>query len=365
MTSDFNPARLDLARRRRGLTKTALAKTTGLSTRRLRDYDAGIRAPTLATVADLANVLRFPTEFFYGPTLEEPPVDGASFRALSTLTARHRDQAIAAGALAMELSDWISARFTVPEQDIPKYRGVEPDTAAMAVRSEWGLGERPIRNMIHLLEAHGVRVFSLTEDNVEMDAFSIWRGDIPYVFLNTMKTPERSRMDAAHELGHLVLHGRGVVRGRDAEREADLFGSAFLMPSGSVIAEAPQSGRLDHIIQAKRHWTVSVASLVYRMHQLGLLTDWQYRSLFIEIGRNNYRTREPNGAQGETSQVLAKVFKALRDEGVTPGQVARKLNILPDELNKALFGLTLTPIIGSGTVNRNSPPQEGPRLRVV
>ena len=33
-----------------------------------------------------------------------------------------------------------------------------PETAAEAIRSEWGLGERSIPNLIHLLEAHGVRV---------------------------------------------------------------------------------------------------------------------------------------------------------------------------------------------------------------
>ncbi len=365
MAAVFNPTRLDLARRRRGLTKAALAKATSLSLRTLSHYHAGTREPGTTATTKLADALRFPWEFFYGPTLEEPSADGASFRALSTLTARQQGQARAAGALAWALSDWISASFTVPDPDIPRYRGVDPETAAVAVRSEWGLGEKPVRNMIHLLEAHGVRVFSLTEDTVEMDAFSAWRGNTPYVFLNTMKSAERSRMDAAHELAHLVLHTKGDVRGREAEKEADLFGSAFLMPQGSILAEAPRGGRLNQIIEAKRRWMVSAANLTYRMHKLGLLSDWQYRVLFMEIGRKGYRTHEPNGAQGETSQVLAKVFKALREDGMTMGQVARKLNILPDELSKAVFGLVLTPVMGGGITDKNTPQQEGPRLRLV
>lgn len=46
----------------------------------------------------------------------------------------------------------------------------------------------------------------------EIDAFSLWRDDRPYIFLNTSKSAERSRFDAAHELGHLVLHRQGTPR---------------------------------------------------------------------------------------------------------------------------------------------------------
>ena len=76
----------------------------------------------------------------------------------------------------------------------------------MAVRARWDMGFRPIRNMVHLLEAHGVRVFSLAEDAKQVDAYSFWTpSKKPFVFLSMSKSAERSRMDAAHELGHLVI----------------------------------------------------------------------------------------------------------------------------------------------------------------
>ena len=169
---------------------------------------------------------------------------------------------------------------------------------------------------------------------------------------------------AAHELGHLVLHRHHhSARGRNAEREADQFGASFLMPTGSVLANAPRHGRLSQIIEAKRFWDVSAASLTYRMHKVGLLTDWEYRTLFTEISRHGYRRREPNPARGETSQVLAKVFASLRDEGVTMSHVARELNIYPDELSRAVFGLVLTPIIGGG--HPDSKPHPEPQLGVI
>ena len=364
MTEAFNPTRLDLARRRRGLSQLALAEAAGISKRSLVGYKTHYRAPEPETINRLADALHFPPAFFFGPTLEEPPVAGASFRALSRLTARLREQALAAGALAIALAYWIDDRFTLQEPSIPEYAGVEPEEAAMAVRTEWGLGERPVPNMLHRLESHGIRVFSLAEDTVDMDAFSCWLGDTPFMFLNTMKSAERSRMDAAHELGHLVLHRRHhSARGRDAEKEADQFGAAFLMPRGSVLATAPRHGWLYQIIEAKRYWAVSAANLTYRMHKVGLLTDWEYRTLFAEISRHGFRRHEPNAAPGESSQVLAKVFRSLRDDGITMNHVAKELRIYPDELNRTVFGLVLTSIIGEG--RPHSEPHPGPKLRVL
>ena len=99
--------------------------------------------------------------------------------------------------------------------------------------------------MIHLLERHGVRVFlACRGQRGGLDAFSFWRDGVPYVFLNTTKTPQDSGMDAAHELGHLVLHAWGGPGGRAAEEEAKAFGSAFLLPRRSVIADAPRPGNV-------------------------------------------------------------------------------------------------------------------------
>jgi Zn-dependent peptidase ImmA (M78 family)/transcriptional regulator with XRE-family HTH domain len=360
----FNPSRLDLARRRRGYTKAALAQAAGVSTRIITAYERGEKEPSSRTLAVLADVLTFPSEFFSGPTWDEPPIDGSSFRALSNLTAQQRDQALGAGAIALALADWIGHRFDLPEPGVPRHRGIEPEAAAMAVRSAWGLGERPIPKIIHLLEAHGVRVFSLAEDCLAMDAFSFWRGSVPFVFLNTKKSAERSRMDAAHELGHLVLHWRGDMRGRESEREADMFGSAFLMPRGSILSLAPRGARLTQIVQAKQRWKVSVGNLTHRMYAVGLLTEWQYRSLFIEMNRRGYRTDEPNGIQAETSQVLGKVFKAMREEGVSVSQVARELAVPVDEISKVIFGLILTPLAGTGTPIV-PPTHERPQLHLL
>jgi len=361
---DFNPSRLVVARKRRGVTKKALAESASISTRSLTAYENGAREPTPLTLLRISEALEFPVAFLAGPDLDEPPLGAVSFRALSNLTAKQRDQASGSVTLALAFLRWIAARFTLPEPDIPRVRGVE--TAAEAVRRAWGMGERPVRNMIHVLEAHGVRVLSLPEECAQIDAFSFWKAGEPYVFLNTMKSAERSRMDAAHELGHLTLHwGHETPRGREMEREAQAFGAAFLMPRGSVLAQAPRSGSLNQLIAAKLRWNVSVANLAYRMHTLGLLSDWQYRTIFIEISQKGYRRSEPSPVHGETSQVFAKVFKALGEEHISKADIAASLNIPIEELHRMVFGLVLTPIDGNGRGPISRGPYERPKLSLV
>ena len=342
--SSFNPKRMDIARWRRGLSKGALAAALDISPRMITAYERGEKAPSEERLDLLASVLDFPREFFLASDLEMLPVDASSFRAATRMTARQRDRALASGTLAVALSDWIEERFDLPAVAVPTYQGVDPETAADAVRAEWGLGSRPVANMLHLLEAHGVRVFSLVEECRHMDAFSFWRDARPYALANTMKSAERRRMDLAHELGHLVLHWRGGARGRSAESEADQFGSAFLMPAGSVFADAPgRNPSADDLSWAKKRWGVSVAALAYRMHTLKLISDWHYRSLFIEIGKRGWRLREPNEARPEISSLLDSVFRLWRERGESVSGVASELMLSVDELNGLVYGLVLVP----------------------
>lgn len=228
-----------------------------------------------------------------------------------------------------------------------------PEAASETLRQHWGIGVLPVRNMIHLLEKKGVRIFSLAIDAREVDAFSMWKNETPFVFLNTFKSSERSRYDAAHELGHLLLHRHAVPHGREAEREADIFASAFLMPRASVVAHSPKFPTFSDLVNLKGIWKTSAAALNYRLHEVGMTSDWQYRTLCIEIGKYG-PTREPNEAPRETSQVLPKVFAALYDENVSRSDVAKLLSIPRSELEQLMFGLTLATLDGGRTETPNS-----------
>jgi Zn-dependent peptidase ImmA (M78 family)/DNA-binding XRE family transcriptional regulator len=326
----------------------AFAEMIGVDRKMVGAYEAGDSSPSDEVMHRIGKVLDFPLEFFVGDDLDEPSVEIGSFRAMTKMKAPQRDMALSQAAFGIHLSNWLSTKFALPPVHLPNLgREPDPETAAEYVRREWQLGSLSIRNMIHLLESKGVRVFSLAVDAREVDAFSMWKGNTPFVFLNTNKTSEHSRFDAAHELGHLILHKHGPPQGIEAEKEANAFASAFLMPRGSVIANAPKFPTYANLVNRKRLWTVSVAALAYRLHGLRLMSDWHYRGICVQIAKLG-KSIEPNEAPREISLLLPKMFASLYEEGITRSQVARELAIPLSELEQLVFGLTITGIKGGG-----------------
>lgn len=345
----LNPKRLSLARKRRGLTKVRLAELSGLTTRSLTAYESGKTEPTDENVRTLAKQLRFPVPFFQMDDPPQPDPTGVSFRALSRLKASNRDAALAAGALAVELSNWIESRFDLPAVSVPDLRDLPPEGAAEGVRSVWGLGQKPIKNVIHLLEAWGCRVFSLSEGCRELDAFCFWDDDRPFVLLNGMKSTERGRMDAAHELGHLVMHRHEKLSARQVETEAKSFAGSFLMPEGDVLAHASRTPTVAAVLRDKGRWGASAMGYARRLFDLGLATEWHYRRLCVRLSSLGFRSEEVGSTlPRESSQLLGKVFSMLREGGVRRSHIADSIGLRKADLDGLIFGLVPTAIDGGG-----------------
>lgn len=351
----FNSKRLALARKRRRLTAKALAEKTGLAADTISRLEKGSNAPDDATVVKLARALLFPESFFCDHDPEDIDTGAVSFRSFSKMSARERDAAISAGSLGLQLSDWVEERFSLPRPNlIDLSYETEPDVAAVSLRQFWGLGERPISNMLALVETQGVRVFSLAENTASVNAFSFWRDDKPFIFLNNFKTAESSIFDTAHELGHLVMHKHGDPKAsRSTEREADRFASAFLMPAKDVRARVSRSININTVLQAKVRWRVSAMAMAYRLNSLGLLSSWQYKSLCIELGKRGFRKTELGGVERETSVIWRKVLTQLWSERTTKSDIAASLNLPMDELEGLIWNLA----------GVNQPPPQGRELR--
>jgi len=342
------------------MTARSLANAVGVSPITISRLENGVNEPEEETLSALSRVLDFPREFFSAGDFDDLPVQSASFRSLTSMTARERDAALSAGTIAFLFSDWIEERFNLPTPDVPDLRAdATPEAAAQAVREYWSLGQQPISSMVKLLEAKGVRVFSLCEDTKTVDAFSCWRNSQPFVFLNTFKSTERSRFDAAHELGHLVMHRHGEQQdSRQAENEADQFASHFLMPQDDVASRIRYVTGLEELIRAKKRWGVSVAALTYRLNKMGVVSEWQNRTFNIEISRRGYRSQEPEGLNPECSVVWPQVLGALWNERITRDHIAAALHLPTHELESVLFRLV------DGVIRRG-PENRGTDIRLV
>lgn len=307
-------SRIAVARMVRGRTRKDLADAVGVSPRSISDYEMDRTTPGRSVREGLARELGFPQSYFDMGEADIPAEQSIAFRARSKMTRRQRDVATATVSLAAEVSDWMDSSFELPAADLPDLDGLDPEVAASYLRRLWGLGEGPVSDMIAVMEAHGVRVFSASLVSGDVDAFSHWDEwrRRPFVFLTTAKSGERRRMDAAHELGHLVMHRRVDLAGADAraiERQANDFAAAFLMPSAGFMATAPRGFSMQQAMQIKKVWRVSVVAAIFRGHELGLLSDWQYHHLFAAAGSMGMRSKEPDGIEPEVSQVGGKVIE--------------------------------------------------------
>ncbi len=363
--TSFTPSRLTVARMRRGLSKFELAAAVTVHPKMVTKYEAGEHVPSQETLSAISRALRFPEEFFSAPTIPVIGEDSGSFRSMARIASGHRDAVLAAASIAIyDVNRYIEAKFKLPQPSLPDYGGQDPETAAAELRAEWGFGSRSIRSVIHELEAHGVRVYSLSEECAQtVDAFSLWAEGRPFVFLNPRKSGERGRFDAAHELGHLLLHQHGAPRGRQAEQEANRFASALLMPHEGVVAATPRLPSIGAIVALKKSWNVSVGALVHRLADLKLISEWQYKSLCIEIARRGWRVSEPDSIPRETSQVFRKVFAAVRSTGpAARARFAADLCLSLDDLDSFVYGLVPVAIDGGGGPHHSQP---GGSLRLV
>lgn len=336
----FSASRLKLLRQRAGSSIRELSEETGIAVRTLSAYEGGAE-PGSDFVEILSRHFRVPKAYFERPDLELLESPSVNFRKLSKTSARARDMALSRATMTLEFGSWVESRYWLPENDVPELDGVDPETAAEVVRTEWNLGARPIGNMIHLVESRGIRVFSTGRDCAGVDAFSFSIDGLAYIFVEPTKSGERRRFDVAHELGHLVLHGRGSLgpsESRRREMEADRFASSFLMPEDAILGQSLSAASVPTLLAAKAYWKVSAMALAHRLHSLGLYSDWVYRSTCIELSQRGYRRNEPGGIPPEGSQVLRKVLYGPERLMSLP-QVARELDLNPDYLRAVTEGL--------------------------
>ena len=174
----------------------------------------------------------------------------------------------------------------------------------------------------------------------------------------------RGRFDAAHELGHLVLHREigeeeleNVETLDQIEREANRFASAFLLPRESYPLEVFTT-RIDGYVHLKERWKVAVSAQVTRCLHLGIIGDDQALNLRKQISKRNWRKREPldDVLKPEEPVLLRKCF-----ELVTVSRTAS-----PSEL---LARARLDPALLAGFYNVPAerfapPPTDGPQLKL-
>lgn len=340
----FDPARLSQARRLAGLTKKDVAERLGVTPAAVGQYETGVSRPRSDLMPQLAKVLDVPVEFFIaGRPSQRLDSSMAHFRALRSTPKAQRERALAFAEQVWELTYALERRVQLPPVDLPGFAGgevhpgvalpSEPAAAAQELRRQWSLGDGPVTHLVRRMEAHGIVVVLPPEVDAvaaTVDAFSS-RSARPLVVLTRNRANDvyRHRFTAAHELGHLVLHGDATGDSRQ-EREADAFAAEFLTPQASVLPLLPRRMDLGHLASLRRTWGVSVHSLVYRCRELGLISDATasrtYQRLRALDGQPGFAPEPVSGYPGEQPVLLSQAFDlAVQETGLGVRELAQEL----------------------------------------
>ena len=309
----FRPEKLTLAREFRIRTKKSLAEAIGTSSSNLTKWEAGDHKPEEKHLFDLAWALDFPVSWFLLDS--EVGSTGQRHRSLKSTLKRQKQRMTAALSLMDSLASCLNEYVDFPEVELPgghwKSSGEISDaevlSMALETRRHFGFGLGPAGDIVDGLESNGVLVARCEVGGTKIDGVSAWANIChhPLVLLATDKAnAARSRFDAAHELGHLVLHRN--VREMDfdtdeemqaefdlQERQADLFASEFLLPAEAFISEV-RLAHLDEFADLKLKWRASVKMMITKASKLKLIDKDYATELYIFYNARGWNRGEPH-----------------------------------------------------------------------
>jgi Zn-dependent peptidase ImmA (M78 family) len=152
---------------------------------------------------------------------------------------------------------------------------------------------------------------------------------------------ERLRLNLAHELGHLVLRIPETMGPKTEERAAFRWGAAFLAPADMIRAEVGNRRRhidLRELMILKKRFGMSMQALVYRLRDLGVITESYCRDWFIFFNRNGWRNEEPDRIEPEEPQWLrSSVFQGLSEGWLTKRDAQQLLPGEEDQMEESLL----------------------------
>jgi Zn-dependent peptidase ImmA (M78 family)/transcriptional regulator with XRE-family HTH domain len=305
-TPGFVPARLVEARAARRISsQKALAALISVSPGSVSKWESGTHFPDASALAALANQLKVRPEYFLRPTFDS--LRPKFCRSLSSTLIRDLEYQDAQMNWLQEVSSIVGHYIELPMLDLPdvlagacykQLRDEDIESIALRLRHHWKLGEGPCTDVVALLERIGCVVGSIEMGTSKLDGLCSWseKDGRPHVLLATDKMSfARRQMDAAHELGHALLHG-AVTREelkndlKAIEDQAFRFASAFLMPSTTYIYEV-RNFSLASLQVLKERWRVSIKAQIKRLSDLSMIPADFATSLYKIYSAKGWNSR--------------------------------------------------------------------------
>ena len=318
-------ARLRAARQEAGMSTRTVSdrlrfRGISVSHATVANYELGKSKPELALIGVLSELYGIPLNSFLAGS---PFLSHVRYRALKSVKANERRNFEARAERLLrayiKLEEKCASPLVNRAESFLVQGGDSPVEMASRLRTFLKFGDGPVASVIEILELFGIRVVEVHSDS-RIDACAARLGRDKVVILNSALSNDRIRLNAVHELGHLLLEhcGRDAFSEGDAlEDKAFEFGSHFLIPD-SKIREAFEGYSMIRLIKFKEHFGVSLAAMVFRADKAGLLSRRIYKRLWIEFNKRGWRKQEP----GVVLPDRPKRFEFLLDSAVRSGRLS-------------------------------------------
>lgn len=335
-----NPEMLILARQSRGYNQSELAQKIGsIKQFQLSKMENGIQSISAENLKLISTALDYPVDFFYqDEALRGPGISGLFHRKRATLSAKLLDKAHA----TVEIKD-IQVRKLLNSVDIehlsmPRYSidNYTPEEIAKMTRAFWQLPSGPIRNLVEVIENAGGIIISTDFGTDKIDAISRWtKSNVPLFFVDFSKPMDRIRFSLCHELGHIIMH---QIPTNNIEYEANAFAAEFLMPATDIKFDLDNLAIKD-LPALKLKWKTAMSAIIFRAHELGIISDSKAQSMYIHLSKKGYRTREPEPLDPpkETPSLFSDLVKIhINDLNYSKSELGKLLLINESEVNDLL-----------------------------
>jgi Zn-dependent peptidase ImmA (M78 family) len=196
--------------------------------------------------------------------------------------------------------------------------------------------DEPIPSVVDVLEQFGVRVLENWTD-LRIDGLAAKYGEEHVVVLNPNVSNDRARLNAAHELAH-VLFGdcEAADETKADEQRAFEFASHLLLPNRQL-KRVFEGKSVVRMVQFKERFGISLAAMIYRAEKLSFLTKPEAKRLWMEFAHRGWRTKEP----GHVRPDRATRFEQLIDEALLSGnfsltEVSDLCGVRPEAIRERL-----------------------------
>jgi len=356
----FRGKRLREARLARGLYMNALGDMLGITGTAISRYEEDTDKPQHDRLVAIAKHLNFPIEFFLQPEWPERP-DVVHWRSRSAETKYAREMTEQRMIWLCEVFSYLERdvnfpQLKLPDLQLPDFRALTAakiENAAESVREHWKLRELPIPDACLALENAGIPVVNLEITSEKQDGFCFFSKVLerPFVGINSQNmSAARARYDVAHELGHAVLHRaitpqqlRDPSLNKLIEQQAHRFAGAFLFPQEAFRFEV-LSPTLDYFCALKKRWGMSIAAMIYRAYDLGMIDDQERSILYRNLARRGWRGPlqepfdNPSDMPIERPRMLRRGIGVVLDQGTSRSAMKAAL-ALPEREIEQLAGL--------------------------